>query len=108
MTGPLLQVRHLRTEFATRDGVLPAVADVSFDLQRCEVLGLVGERRLPWERPMAPAKLTPYRVRRVIIVLLVLLGTPASPPKPCGRSPGRPKGRRSGPAPRFPAIKKAA
>jgi peptide/nickel transport system ATP-binding protein len=43
MTGPLLQVRHLRTEFATRDGVLPAVADVSFDLQRCEVLGLVGE-----------------------------------------------------------------
>ena len=28
MTPPLLQVRGLRTEFATRDGVLPAVADV--------------------------------------------------------------------------------
>ena len=33
----------MRTEFATRDGVLPAVADVSFDLARGEVLGLVGE-----------------------------------------------------------------
>ena len=40
---PLLSVRNLRTEFHTRDGVLPAVADVSFDLARGEVLGLVGE-----------------------------------------------------------------
>ena len=39
----LLQLRGLRTEFATRDGVLPAVADVSFDIARGEVLGLVGE-----------------------------------------------------------------
>jgi peptide/nickel transport system ATP-binding protein len=43
MTEPLLSVRNLRTEFATRDGLLPAVADVSFDLARGEVLGLVGE-----------------------------------------------------------------
>ena len=43
MSAPLLRVRNLRTEFATRDGVLPAVADVSFDLARGEVLGLVGE-----------------------------------------------------------------
>jgi peptide/nickel transport system ATP-binding protein len=42
-TGPLLKVTGLRTEFATRDGVLPAVADVSFALARGEVLGLVGE-----------------------------------------------------------------
>jgi len=40
---PLLRVRGLRTEFATRDGILPAVADVSFDIGRGEVLGLVGE-----------------------------------------------------------------
>jgi ABC-type glutathione transport system ATPase component len=34
MTSPLLSIRGLRTEFATRDGVLPAVGDVSFDLER--------------------------------------------------------------------------
>ena len=69
---------------------------------------LVSEERLPWARPLPPAKLTPYRVRRAISALLATVGTPASPPKPCGRSPGRPKGRRSGLAPRYPAIKKAA
>ena len=41
--SPLLAVTGLRTEFATRDGVLPAVADVSLTLARGEVLGLVGE-----------------------------------------------------------------
>ena len=69
---------------------------------------LVQDRRLPWERPRPPGRLTPYRVRRAVSALLPGLGTPASPPKPCGRSPGRPKGRRSGPAPRHPPIKKAA
>lgn len=39
----LLTVKGLRTEFLTRDGVLPAVADVSLELKRGEVLGLVGE-----------------------------------------------------------------
>jgi peptide/nickel transport system ATP-binding protein len=43
MRDLLLSVRGLRTEFATRDGLLPAVADVSFDLARGEILGLVGE-----------------------------------------------------------------
>ncbi|MFM7013307.1 MAG: ABC transporter ATP-binding protein [Betaproteobacteria bacterium] len=40
---PLLSVQGLRTEFHTRDGILPAVADVSLTLARGEVLGLVGE-----------------------------------------------------------------
>jgi hypothetical protein len=35
-----------------------------------------------------------------------VVGSPAAAPKPSGRSPGRPKGRRSGPALRHPAIKK--
>lgn len=68
----------------------------------------VTDQRLPWERPLEAGKLTPYRVRRRFWTLLVEVGTPAKVPKPCGRSPGRPKGRRSGPARRYPAIKKAA
>jgi hypothetical protein len=69
---------------------------------------LVCDQRLPWERPRPPRRLPPYRVRRAVSALLAGLGTPASPPKPCGRSPGRPQGRCSGPAPRHPALKKAA
>jgi hypothetical protein len=68
----------------------------------------VADRRLPWERRYAHGRLTPLRVRRSVLALLLELGTPAKPPKPCGRSPGRPKGRLSGPAKRYPAIKKAA
>jgi peptide/nickel transport system ATP-binding protein len=44
MTPPrLLEVRHLRVEFPTRRGTLVAVDDVSFDIGRGEVLGVVGE-----------------------------------------------------------------
>lgn len=39
----LLKVSHLKTYFATKDGVLPAVDDVSFTVARGEVLGVVGE-----------------------------------------------------------------
>ncbi|ARP86614.1 ABC transporter ATP-binding protein [Bordetella genomosp. 9] len=38
-----LEVRNLRTHFHTRAGVLPAVDDVSFTLERGRILGLVGE-----------------------------------------------------------------
>ncbi|KAG1201623.1 hypothetical protein G6F35_012270 [Rhizopus arrhizus] len=38
-----LEVRNLRTHFHTRAGVLPAVDDVSFTLERGKILGLVGE-----------------------------------------------------------------
>ena len=68
----------------------------------------VADRRLPWERRYDTGRLTPVRVHRVVSALLVELGTPAKPPKPCGRSPGRPKGRLSGRAKRYPAVKKAA
>jgi hypothetical protein len=69
---------------------------------------VVADQRLPWERPRPQARLSPVRVRRGFRQLLVRLGSPASAPKPCGRSPGRPRGRRSGPAQRCPAVKKAA
>ena len=70
----------------------------------------IDERRLPWERPQRPNRhaLTPARVRQGFPQLLAVLDTPANAPKPCGRSPGRPLGCRSGPAPRYPALKKAA
>jgi DDE superfamily endonuclease len=70
--------------------------------------GIVADRRLPWERPQRPRRLTPTRVLRSFATLLASVGTQAKPPKPCGRSPGRPKGSRSGPAKRHPALKTAA
>ena len=40
---PLLSVRRLRVEFPSRRGTLLALDDVSFDIARGEVLGVVGE-----------------------------------------------------------------
>jgi hypothetical protein len=68
----------------------------------------VADQRLPWERRYEPGRLTPIRVHRALSALLARLGTPAKAPKPCGRSPGRPKGRLSAKATRYPAIKKSA
>jgi oligopeptide/dipeptide ABC transporter ATP-binding protein len=39
----LLEVRGLRTSFATRDGVVRAVTGIDFHVDRGEILGLVGE-----------------------------------------------------------------
>jgi hypothetical protein len=91
--------------------VAEPLGDVVRSLQILDRVGrAIGDRRLPWERPPRPHRraLTPARVRQAFPQLLVILDTPADPPKPCGRSPGRPVGRRSGPARRYPAIKKAA
>ena len=96
------RVRH--PEQADRWTWLVAIGYTELRLARL----VVSERRLPWQRPLATGMLTPYRVRRAFSQLLVTLGTPANPPQPCGRSPGRPTGRRSGPAPRHPVLKKTA
>lgn len=69
---------------------------------------VIADVRLPWQRPLPPERRTPARVRRGFSHLLAHLGSPASVPKPCGRSPGRPKGKRSPPATRYPAVKLTA
>ena len=43
MSVPVLSVRDLRVEFVTRRGVLKAIDGVSFDIEKGEVLGVVGE-----------------------------------------------------------------
>ena len=96
------RVRH--PEQADRWSWLVMVAYTQLRLART----CVADLRLPWERRYDPGRLTPVRVHRVVSSLLAELGTLAKPPKPCGRSPGRPKGRLSGRAKRYPAIKTAA
>jgi hypothetical protein len=69
---------------------------------------LAADRRLPWERPRAPARLTPGRVRRDFPRLRAALPPVANPPKPPRPGPGRPKGRPGRRATRYPVIKKTA
>lgn len=72
------------------------------------VRSMVADHRLPWERPRDLGRLTPARVRRGFRCIRTTFPFVASPPKPCGVGPGRPKGSSRGPAQRHPAIKKAA
>ena len=58
----------------------------------------------PWEPTHRP--LTPQQVRRVMPTILWQLGTPARACQPRGKSPGRAKGFRPKPAPRFPVVRK--
>src|SRR5215212_8158180 len=96
------RVRH--PEQADRWTWLVVAAYTQLRLARARVADL----RLPWERRYDRGRLTPVRVHRAVSALLAHLGTPASAPKPCGRSPGRPKGGLSGRAKRYPAIKMTA
>jgi DDE superfamily endonuclease len=51
---------------------------------------LVEAKHLPWEDPNRP--LTPRQVRRSMPRIIPHLGTPAHPPRPRGKSPGRAPG----------------
>jgi len=58
----------------------------------------------PWEAITRPV--TPPQVRRAMGRILVQVGTPARPPRPRGKSPGRAPGTVVPPAPRYPVIRK--
>jgi hypothetical protein len=64
----------------------------------------------PWKRfkPMPPPQqaATPAQARRGFARLLARIGTPAQPPKPRGKSPGRLKGYRPPTRPRDLVVKK--
>jgi len=65
---------------------------------------LVEDHRLPWQRPARPGRLTPGRVRQGFRRTTPIRGTPASPPKTSRAGPGRPKGTKTGPRERHPAL----
>jgi hypothetical protein len=67
---------------------------------------LVADQRLPWDRPRAPERLTPGRVRRVAAAILTAHATPARPPRPRGIGPGRTPGQCPGPRPRHPVVRR--
>ncbi|MEO6892862.1 MAG: NF041680 family putative transposase [Ktedonobacteraceae bacterium] len=65
---------------------------------------LVAVEFRPWENTHREP--TPQQVRRGMNKLLPQLGTPARPPQPRGKSPGRAKGAKIGKAKRFPVVRK--
>ena len=67
---------------------------------------VVADQRLPWERPLDPARLTPGRVRRAALAILAALDSPAQPPRPRGKAPGRAYGCCPGPRHRYPVIRR--
>lgn len=56
---------------------------------------LAADHRLPWQPPLAPAALTPARVRAGYRRIHAKATRPSRPPKPSYAGPGRPKGRRN-------------
>jgi DDE superfamily endonuclease len=65
---------------------------------------LVEAELRPWENQQREP--TPQQVRRAMSKLLPQLGTPARPPQPRGKSPGRAKGAKIGKAKRFAVVRK--
>jgi hypothetical protein len=59
---------------------------------------------LPWQS--SQVSLSPGRVAQAFASILAAIGTPAPPPKPRGKSPGRTKGVKPPPRPRYPTVKK--
>ncbi|EAZ89496.1 hypothetical protein CY0110_01595 [Crocosphaera chwakensis CCY0110] len=56
---------------------------------------IIEDNPLPWQKPQVREKLTPGRVAQSFSGLLTVIGTPAKPPKPRGKSPGWKKGKKA-------------
>lgn len=69
-------------------------------LARCHVQ----DSPLPWQKPST--NLSPGRTANSFASVLALIGTPAPPPKPRGKSPGWSPGRPRSPRIRYPTVKK--
>lgn len=65
---------------------------------------LVAQHHLPWQKPLS--NLTPGRVAQSIALLLPEIGTPATSPKPRGKSPGWQAGNKRTKKTRYPVVKK--
>lgn len=63
---------------------------------------LAQEVRQPWESKSR--ELTPQQTRRAMPRILAMLGTPARPPQPRGKSPGRRMGATIKPVPRYKVL----
>lgn len=72
--------------------------------QLVQARAVVEPQLRPWENTQRVP--TPQQVRRGIGKFLPRLGTPAHPPQPRGKSPGRAKGTKISKARRFSAVKK--
>ena len=70
MSG-ILEVKNLKTYFRTPDGLVKAVDDVSFELQKGEILALVGEsgcgKSVTVQTIMGLIKVPPARVEGHIL-----------------------------------------
>jgi hypothetical protein len=65
---------------------------------------IVADTPLPWQKPQQ--RLTPQRVRQSLKPIFVLIGSPVREPKPRGKPPGWPKGKRRTPKERHKVVKK--
>ena len=66
----------------------------------------VPDNPLPWQKRQLRSEMTPGRVAQGFAALLAVIGTPANPPKPRGKSQGWPKGRKRHKKIQFPVVKK--
>jgi hypothetical protein len=67
---------------------------------------IVQDNPLPWQKPLPQASLTPGRVAQSFGTILAVIGTPAVSPKPRGKSPGWPKGKKRTAKIHYPVVKK--